>query len=69
MDPEQRQIVSLNPMYDTGPHFENESDDDDDDEFVVAILSVCSDEPESFRARPTNLSHGGGLVIRVGVKA
>ncbi|OJA12218.1 hypothetical protein AZE42_12160, partial [Rhizopogon vesiculosus] len=64
IDPEQRPIVPLDPMYDTGPHFENardEDDDEDDGEYLLSVMSMCTDDPSSF------LNLGGGLVMGAGV--
>jgi hypothetical protein len=48
--------VPLDPMYvdadDPEGPLDDEDEDEDDDEFVIAVLSLCSNDA-SFRARPT----------------
>ncbi|OJA19818.1 putative protein 64 [Rhizopogon vesiculosus] len=54
IDPERHPIVPLDPMYDTGNASDDDEDDDEDDgEFLLGVLSVCTDDPDSFRVRPT----------------
>ncbi|OJA12536.1 hypothetical protein AZE42_11245 [Rhizopogon vesiculosus] len=55
-DPEQRVVEPLYALpYVEGGGFddEDEDEDEDDDVFLLTVLSVFSDEPESFDARPT----------------
>ncbi|KAJ8588139.1 hypothetical protein M405DRAFT_820213 [Rhizopogon salebrosus TDB-379] len=57
-DPEQRPPVKL--LYKEWEYPEGASDDEEEEDeeeeeklFIITVLSVCSDDPASFHARPT----------------
>ncbi|KAG1735283.1 uncharacterized protein EDB91DRAFT_1250497 [Suillus paluster] len=55
IDPERREIEEV--PADEDVHYQDEDRDEDendeDDEVVIVVLAVCSDDPDSFDARPT----------------
>ncbi|KAG0709398.1 hypothetical protein DFH29DRAFT_993541 [Suillus ampliporus] len=56
IDPERRELddeVEADEDYFDHKDDSEVEDEDEDDEFVIVVLSVCSDEPASFNARPT----------------